>query len=97
MLDRVVPVDLQLGELADSLLGDLDLEIGSGVGGESNTVGMLDSAAHRPAYSLRSLRDAAASRRSDQGQAPAAALNGLFSTAPRAGPRIPRHAPADPR
>ena len=51
MLDRVVPVDLQLGELADSLLGDLDLEIGSDVGGESNTVGMLDSAAHRPADS----------------------------------------------
>ena len=53
MLDRVVPVDLQLGELADSLLGDLDLEIGSGVGGESNTEGMLDSAAHRPADSER--------------------------------------------
>ena len=53
MLDRVVPVDLQLGELADSLLGDLDLEIGSGVGGESNTAGMLDSAAHRPADSER--------------------------------------------
>ena len=70
MLDRVVPVDLQLGELADSLLGDRELEIGSGVGGESNTVGMLDSAAHRPADSERPGQrpGAAASRRS--GQAP---------------------------
>jgi len=70
VLDRVVPVDLQLGELADSLLGDLGLETGSGLGGESNTVGMLDSAAHRPADSERPGRGpgAAASRRS--GQAP---------------------------
>jgi hypothetical protein len=74
VLDRVVPVDLQLGELADSLLGDLDGETGSGLGGESNTVGMLDSAAHRPAHrpadSERPGRGpgAAASRRS--GQAP---------------------------
>ena len=91
MLDRVVPVDLQLGELADSLLGDLGLETGSGLGGESNTVGMLDSAAHRPADSERPGRGPGAASPVGSGprEGAASALNGLFSTAPRA--EVPRH------
>ena len=68
--DRVVPVDLQLGELADSLLGDLDRRGRERSWGESNTVGMLDSGSRRTrsllewrapgARSLEGVRDSTA-------------------------------------
>ena len=91
MLDRVVPVDLLFRSVADSLFVDLDGETGSGLEGESNTVGMLDSAAHRPADSERPGRGPGAASPVGSGprEGPASALNGLFSTAPRA--EVPRH------